>query len=1112
MKNTFIVFVLLCLSLHLSSQNIVSVEYFIDTDPGYGSATTVTITPGADIEVSFTADLSSLTDGIHNLYIRGKDENNKWSQVLHRTFLQHGLQSEAAPNITRLEYFIDTDPGEGNATEVTVPASNDVEISFTADLSSLDDGIHNLYVRGQDERGYWSQVLVRTFLQHSLQTEALPPIVAMEYFIDTDPGVGQGVDITVNSNSGDLEQDFTADLSDLAMGTHTLYVRGQDERGNWSIVYYEDFCIRPEALFSFLANEYEITFTNESEDETSVSWDFGDGATSTQANPVHTYAAQGYYPVTITATNDCDTHVYSFNVPANKIPTDIQLSNASVSENLTAPTLVGTLSTVDADDNEHTYSMVSGTGDTDNALFTLEGNTLKANTSFNFEVKSSYSIRLQTYDGYSNGYFEKSLTINIKDENDPPTGIGLDKLTVIENMSGGTDVGTLSSSDEDAVDNYTYSLVSGDGDSGNSNFTIVGNKLQTNAVFDYETAQSYSVRIRTTDKGDKTFEQDFTIQVINVIDPPVNVQASLNGEKIDISWTANTDADLAGYRIYYGTTSGSYNGTSATEGASGIDVGTATSYSLTGINCETAHIAVTAYTANADGTNDQSEGYESQFSAEAEVQPQSLSPIPNTPTGTIEMCENSANTNYNIAAVNGFSEYVWDIQPTAAGSISGTNTSLTADWDNTFSGSVAIKAKVKNHCGTGSFSNSLSVIINPLPAKTATPTGNNDLCQNAANTNYTTTGATDATAYEWKISPANAGTISGTGTSAIVDWNEAFTGTVQISAKATNDCGEGEISDNFEVIVKPLPEQPETPSGESEVCSNDANSTFTIAAVQYATSYEWTILPEEAGTISGTSTSAIVDWSETYSGNAQISVKALNDCGEGNTSTATTVNVKQAPDISANLQNYTTHCGDDFYVLNPGDDYAAYLWNDGYTGQQRTISSLVEGLGSHTYEVTVTAANGCSTMSSVVVTIENNPISVSQIIVSTTNGATNIETENGILQMSATVLAENAADKTVTWSVENRTGEASISTAGIVTATKNGTVTIKATANDGSGVIGTIQINIIGQSLGDVSVSQIIVSTTTSNNTGTVSIREVHYSMGCKATECTVLVLMWFNI
>jgi hypothetical protein len=66
--------------------------------------------------------------------------------------------------------------------------------------------------------------------------------------------------------------------------------------------------------------------------------------------------------------------------------------------------------------------------------------------------------------------------------------------------------------------------------------------------------------------------------------------------------------------------------------------------------------------------------------------------------------------------------------------------------------------------------------------------------------------------------------------------------------------------------------------------------------------------------------------------------------------------------------------------------------------------------------------------------------------------------------MSAAVLPANAADKTVTWSVINGTGTATISNTGLLSATAVGTVTVKATANDGSDVEGTKTITITSSS------------------------------------------------
>ncbi|MFY0672047.1 MAG: PKD domain-containing protein [Bacteroidia bacterium] len=64
---------------------------------------------------------------------------------------------------------------------------------------------------------------------------------------------------------------------------------------------------KPSAGFSFQKDGNEVTFTNSSTNSTEYSWDFGDGATSTEENPVHTYAGEGTYTVTLVASDGTNT-------------------------------------------------------------------------------------------------------------------------------------------------------------------------------------------------------------------------------------------------------------------------------------------------------------------------------------------------------------------------------------------------------------------------------------------------------------------------------------------------------------------------------------------------------------------------------------------------------------------------------------------------------------------------------------------------------------------------------------------------------------------------------------------------------------------------------------
>lgn len=80
-----------------------------------------------------------------------------------------------------------------------------------------------------------------------------------------------------------------------------------------------------------------------------------------------------------------------------------------------------------------------------------------------------------------------------------------------------------------------------------------------------------------------------------------------------------------------------------------------------------------------------------------------------------------------------------------------------------------------------------------------------------------------------------------------------------------------------------------------------------------------------------------------------------------------------------------------------------------------------------------------------------------------TSGDDKITTDNGTLKLSAKVLPVNATNDDVEWSVENKTGKATISSNGVLTAETNGTVIVKAAAEDGSSVYDTMVITISGQ-------------------------------------------------
>ena len=227
-------------------------------------------------------------------------------------------------------------------------------------------------------------------------------------------------------------------------------------------------------------------------------------------------------------------YVFTFTVATNLPPTDISLSNTSVDENEPFATTVGTLSTTDPDVGDtFTYSLVAGTGDTDNASFQITGDQLQTNAVFDFETKSSYSIRVRSTDSGS-ATFEKEFTITIDDVNEAPTDIALSNSSIDENEPSGTTIGGLTATDPDLGQTHSFSLESsGCGGSfpDNASFSISGTDLQSAVIFNHEVKDSYTVCIRTTDSGapSLSFDEQFTISIVDVNDAPVANPDSYTG-------------------------------------------------------------------------------------------------------------------------------------------------------------------------------------------------------------------------------------------------------------------------------------------------------------------------------------------------------------------------------------------------------------------------------------------------------------------------------------------------------------------------------------------------------------------------------------------------------
>ena len=213
-------------------------------------------------------------------------------------------------------------------------------------------------------------------------------------------------------------------------------------------------------------------------------------------------------------------------VNANDAPTGLNLSPQTINENRPAGTAIGSLTTTDEDAGDtHVYSLVTGTGSTNNASFAIVGNSLVASASFDFETKSSYSVRVRTQDQLG-AFFERAFVVNVLNANESATSIILSNNTIAENKGSNFLIGQFSNNDPDAGDAFTYALVNGTGSGGNTSFVITGSQLRSAVDFDFETQNTYSIRVRVTDRAGLSFQTTFIIDITNVNESPTVLSLS----------------------------------------------------------------------------------------------------------------------------------------------------------------------------------------------------------------------------------------------------------------------------------------------------------------------------------------------------------------------------------------------------------------------------------------------------------------------------------------------------------------------------------------------------------------------------------------------------------
>ena len=177
-----------------------------------------------------------------------------------------------------------------------------------------------------------------------------------------------------------------------------------------------------------------------------------------------------------------------------------------------------------------------------------------------------------------------------------------------------------------------------------------------------------------------------------------------------------------------------------------------------------------------------------------------------TISGSSSVCTGATGIAYSIVPISDAHAYVWTLPPGATISSGLYTNAITVDFAaNASSGNITVAGN--NICGNGTPSPAFPITINPYPASAGTITGQASVCAGTSGVIYSVAPITNATSYTWTV-PPGAIIVGASNTSSITVDFGAGASSGNVTVYGTNNCGNGNVSPNFAVMVYAIPPAP----------------------------------------------------------------------------------------------------------------------------------------------------------------------------------------------------------------------------------------------------------------------------------------------------------------
>lgn len=332
-------------------------------------------------------------------------------------------------------------------------------------------------------------------------------------------------------------------------------------------------------------------------------------------------------------------------------------------------------------------------------------------------------------------------------------------------------------------------------------------------------------------------------------------------------------------------------------------------------------------------------------------------PTPGAISGTDTICSGGTTT-YSIQSIAGATSYTWSLPNGWSG------TSTTESINVTAAGAGGtISVVVNSNCGS-STAQTLNVSIYSGAPSLGAVSGSTQLC----NGNTTTYSVIDigASSYTWTLPNG----WSGSSTSSSISATAGATGG-NISVVANTSCGNS-LPQTLTITIGAAPATPGSISGLTAICGGSTN-TYSIAAVNGATSYTW-ILPNGW---SGTSSTETID-AIAGSNDGDIGVIADNACGSSSPQTLS-ITIANIPATPASINGQASICdgSTNAYSVVAVNGATGYTWTlpNGWIGSSVT-ETINATSGSSGGSVSVSANNSCGSSTSQTLGVTVNPLPI----------------------------------------------------------------------------------------------------------------------------------------